>query len=209
MRPVPDATPVDITFDDSSTGGERHAHPSFGLIGVSRVTSNGTRMFGSAIDHSSFIEVTVAHAELIRSPGYDRYVRKGIPLVRLRMSAAQYAELLTTMNCGDGVPCTLTRLGNEMIPEAAPSKQLVDLVNQEIDEHVRGIRRETSRAELLLNKILLGEVSMNKGNIREALEAVEAVSRSVGSNTDYITKTLILRLYEYLLRALEDTNDKA
>jgi hypothetical protein len=85
-------------------------HPSFAMIGFQRGThSSTTRLFGSALkSHYSTIRMTVKRAYWEHDLHEDRYYTAGQPrLIEVEMSAAQFAEAITAMNVGDGVPCTL------------------------------------------------------------------------------------------------------
>lgn len=90
-------------------------HESYGIVGFHRQTGGKQRLFGSALaSHTSQICLRVFHAERVHKvgTGYDRIRAEAghRPIIELVLSPAQFAELLTTMNVGDGVPCTLERI---------------------------------------------------------------------------------------------------
>ena len=88
-------------------------HPSYGHVQFSRVSIGGGlnrkhRLFGSAIDnHGTTVMLRVVEAERTHRHGTDWTHGTGTMLVEAELSAAQFAELLTTMNVGTGVPCTI------------------------------------------------------------------------------------------------------
>lgn len=86
-------------------------HPSFGIAKFSRHScSHPQSLFGSSIGHENTITLTISRADHIRSDSsYDRYYEKG-QIIEVEMSAAQFAEMITTMNYGSGVPVTLRRI---------------------------------------------------------------------------------------------------
>ena len=74
-------------------------HPSFGIAKFSRHScSHPQSLFGSSIGHENTITLTISRADHIRSDSsYDRYYEKG-QIIEVEMSAAQFAEMITTMN---------------------------------------------------------------------------------------------------------------
>lgn len=97
---------------------ERTTHPSFGVVGIYRTSgSGGRRLFGSELpDHFNTIRIKVKRAERIATDTGE-CVRGKEQLIEIEMSAAQFAELITTPNTGDGVPCTLRYVGHKQQPE--------------------------------------------------------------------------------------------
>lgn len=84
-------------------------HPAFGVIQLSRVQGQAI-LFGSAVKHQHYISLTVSRASLTRSElHYDRIHSKE-EILRVSLSAVQVGEMLTNMNVGSGVPCTIERM---------------------------------------------------------------------------------------------------
>jgi hypothetical protein len=91
---------------DEST---KEKHPSFGMIQFSRVSGAG-RLFGSPlVQHFGTIRVRIAEGHRVHDHGND-YYRADDQIVEIELSAAQFAEAITCMNVGDGVPCTLVHI---------------------------------------------------------------------------------------------------
>lgn len=83
-------------------------HPSYGMIGLSRC-SGKARLFGSSVDHQHYISLRIHKAKMVRSLNNDHYYA-GAEIFEVCMSPLQLSELLTGMNMGHGVPCTLARM---------------------------------------------------------------------------------------------------
>lgn len=87
----------------------KEKHPSYGMIQFSRVSGAG-RLFGSPLAmHFGTIRVRIANGHRVHDHGND-YYRADDQIVEVELSAAQFAEAITCMNVGDGVPCTLVWL---------------------------------------------------------------------------------------------------
>lgn len=88
-------------------------HESFGLLGFSRGSrgGEGTNLFGSSILHGNTITMTVQRATVNRSLNQDWYsADRGFPIVEVEMSQTQFAEIITSMNMGDGFPVTIRKV---------------------------------------------------------------------------------------------------
>ena len=87
--------------------GTKTSHPSYGTLAFSRRTGGrGTPLFGSSIEHRDTIAMTLYHADITRGLHYDSiYGDKKI--VEVEMSYSQFAEVITSMNMGSGVPVTV------------------------------------------------------------------------------------------------------
>jgi hypothetical protein len=77
---------------------------------------NGKQFFGSSIECGSWIELRVMEAERNHDLGRD-WISGNRVLLEVAMTPSQFAELLTTMNVGVGVPGTLHYIKGEEIPE--------------------------------------------------------------------------------------------
>jgi hypothetical protein len=92
-------------------GEETKRHPSYGLVKFSRIQGHA-HFFGADSRPDSYIELTVSECEhnqdLVQSWYFPRK-----ELVSLRLTNNQFAELITSLNMGSGVPCTLEFIKGE------------------------------------------------------------------------------------------------
>src|SRR5208337_4240325 len=92
---------------------EDYHDPSYAMVSFSRISAGGEglSLFGSSIKHHSAITLSIKQARLSRDTdlSHDWYFAENrFPLIEVTLSPNQFAELLTSMNVGDGVPATLT-----------------------------------------------------------------------------------------------------
>jgi hypothetical protein len=99
--------------------GPKETHPSYGMIGFSRTQGGGKRrLFGSAIrDHHTTIRMRVSRGEVQHDLSRDWYYGESQSMIEVELSAHQFAELLTSMNVGSGVPCTIRSINNKRIED--------------------------------------------------------------------------------------------
>ena len=138
-------------------------HPSYGMIGISRVFGN-VNLFGSANKHQHFFSLTICKAHLEHELGKDWYFG-GKDIIEVHLSPAQFVNTITTMNIGNGVPCTLSYVDKEKIPvcpeqssEAKRTKvaftESVNKIVDELDDTVNEIKDILLRREPYQQKAL-------------------------------------------------------
>lgn len=104
---------------------EWKTHPSYCQVSFSRSGGTFGRLFGSPLPrHEGVICLRVMRAREKIDDGIPQYYSKHEDgIVEVYLTSAQFAELLTTMNVGQGVPGTLRAVGTEMMerpPQDAP-----------------------------------------------------------------------------------------
>lgn len=88
--------------------GERDEHPAWGVVSFSRVTGGNKVFFGSDVPSDHYITLEISQASRRHNLGSDWIGEAGsLPLIQVAMTSHQFAELLTSMNVGSGVPCTI------------------------------------------------------------------------------------------------------
>lgn len=86
--------------------GDTYHHPSFGMLSFSRAHGGHSNLFGSSIQHRDTIHMVLKEGTVSRDLNEDWYFG-GPEIVEVEMSQSQFAELITSMNMGSGVPCTI------------------------------------------------------------------------------------------------------
>lgn len=87
--------------------GDRNDHESYGMLGFHRVTcSSAQPLYGSSIKHRDTIMLTLKTGHMRRNLNEDWYYGDRT-LFKVEMSATQFADLITSLNQGDGVPVTI------------------------------------------------------------------------------------------------------
>lgn len=106
-------------------------HKSWGMVGLSRVFYSGSReLFGSDITNHTGIVLTLKHAQKQRELGRDWTLGDDM-ICRIVLSPNQFAEMVSNMNVGDGVPCTIEYIQGEGYIEFMPEDN--KLVKIEVD----------------------------------------------------------------------------
>ena len=97
-------------------GDNKMQHESYGMLGFARCQTTGSALYGSSIKHTNIIRLELKTSECERSLNKNYYFgRKRLFVVDMSMS--QYAELISSMNCGDGIPVTIREINGEMLED--------------------------------------------------------------------------------------------
>lgn len=166
------------TVNDTFAGQEslRSTHPAFGQISISRVNHSGLqKLYGSAIGwHPHTMMLRIKTSERSHHLDHDTYFGRNT-LIEVELSASQFADMLTHMNYGDGVPCTIRYLNNERVPEIDDEDPIeVDRIKSQFKNKViemsAKLREDTKSLEDILSKKSINKADKNA--IRNMLESV-------------------------------------
>lgn len=162
--------------------------PCAAVLAFSRGYGGAKGLYGSKISHQNFISMRVKSAYTNHQYGHDSYYGDEL-LLEVEMSASQFAEAITSLNMGDGVPVTLryTQLTGVIDkPEVPDFRQIL---NDDILEHVADSRKLVRDARRKAEEIV-AKKSMNKADREEILSLLNRLEISVGSDTMFTIEQL-------------------
>ena len=131
--------------------------PAYGMVSFSRCSGNPGTLFGSPLtNHEHFVRLSIGRGQSTFDLGSQRFYRPHDgELIEVLLSAAQFAELITTMNVGLGAPCTISRLNGKQVPRPAPSEvHETTKVHNEFRATVQKMVAKLNEQEAALNEIL-------------------------------------------------------
>lgn len=204
------------------------SHESYGVLSLSRVTCSPPKsLFGSSIKHGNFIELKIQNAVSSRNFQKD-WIRGRETLIEVDMSASQFADAITSMNVGCGVPVTIRYVSGDAKDRANPPeidfkvraqgelKEEMEELNERILELAKdakeilgrkGTTIKASEKEKLLKDLMFIEQEI-RSNIPFAHECfTEAVERTVTeakSEIDATYQTMRERLGDQAIQAIKD-----
>lgn len=179
--------PIEVEkFENSSLERETYKHPAFGMIGFSRITGGGDNvLFGSSIKHNDRIQLTIKHGEQDRMLHEDWYYgRKKI--VEVEMSYSQFAECISTMNVGDGVPCTIRFTEKDgYIPAIEENNSKREQFRNEfsgvIEKAMEQIQNQINQIQESINT----KKTLGIKDRKEIVSQLQHVKHNIGSNLDF------------------------
>ena len=163
-------------------------HASYGILHISR-TSGGTsaiRLFGSPLaTHYGTIRLTISKGKWIHGLNHDRYFGMNKDFIEIEMSAAQFADAITSLNMGSGTPCTIRYIQGERIDppphHTTEAEYIRDNFESTLDKYKAKAHTYRKRIEELASKLS----AKAKDEIRVALDVMED---QLGSNIPFVVK---------------------
>lgn len=167
--------------------GPKTNHPTFGMIGASRVTCGpgGLYAFGSRIKHSAFIDITIRRASLERDLNHDWFYGED-ELIEVRLTEAQWATFVSSLNVGFGVPCTLCHVMCERQGEVPKPEDSIAQAKMEAREEGRSVM---SRLKALCNRLDDAVVNPKKTELREILRDLKIAVDNFPGNHAYLYRS--------------------
>lgn len=113
-----DLATSEITVDER---GAEH-HPSYGLVRLGHVSSSSrTPMVGSRAYHTRRICLEISRGRVYRGQNeehaFDEHWIEDSDIVRCYLTYSQFAELISNMNQGSAIPCTLSYVMDERMSQ--------------------------------------------------------------------------------------------
>lgn len=171
------------------------SHESYAVMGFSRGTYGGTEkgvpLFGSSILHRHTITLTIRRAQLKRDLNHDWHHGRE-HLIEVELSAGQFAEAITTLNCGEGVPCTLRWFDGKHL-EGPPYRDRRELIRNEFSERtedaVTDLRETLANVERVFSEGTIKKADKEK-IIRDLKMAIQEVTKNMPYVADCFEKTV-------------------
>ncbi len=90
-------------------------------------------------------------------------------IVEVEMSYTQFAEAITSLNIGDGIPVTITKVNGAFV-EPCPYSDRQKVMRREVDEATRDLVRQLEKRseqmkqeEISLNRNMIPELEVQEG----------------------------------------------
>lgn len=165
------------------------SHPSYGMVGLSRVSVGGKGMalYGSAVKHGNAIRLSVQKSIKCHQLSRDWHSATE-EIVEIYLSGNQLADMLSCMNVGDGVPCTISRLNGKTIPPC-PEESPREEMERRVDAHMEKLAGRVTAMERELEE-MLGKSGISRKKQEALRHQVLKIKQDVGTNMGYMKRTL-------------------
>lgn len=178
--------PVQKTEGDMpcNDGSFRYSHPSYGMISVSRSSSNTKEpLFGSEVATDSVISIKLSQACVEQSVGRNWYFDKQV-IAEAKMTSHQYAELISNPNT-QGTPCTIhyrSDLGR--IKYRAMDTQ-VEYVESKIERQSSKLKKDVTEKMSDISELLNRKGAMKVSEKQELLGKIVSLTRQITSDLPF------------------------
>lgn len=156
---------------------------SIAMISANRVSGHPHPLVGTSIAHSNTIKIRISRGEQKRDLHRDWFYARE-PYIEVEMSLSQWAEFITSLNMGDGVPCTLSKKDGRTIPEpqfTSVRGMYEDEFRERSEIVKKAIADGRARVQAILEKKNIG-----KADREEILQLIESMEREAGPNLSFI-----------------------
>jgi hypothetical protein len=166
---------------------EEQTHPSFGQIQISRVQGGNHGLYGSSIKHNNFIELRICNSRHIIDGEHEWYFDDHNPIIEVRLSQTQFAEMITTLNVGNGVPCTIIKKEGSRIeiPNFGSKKEIH---SKNFSRRMNGFASRIHNLRKKASEILNGDKPALKKEKEELLKELDFALTEISSNIPYFEK---------------------
>ena len=162
-------------------------HESYGMVGFSRVTcgGEGQTLFGSSIKHHNIITLTIMRAEKQRNLNEDWY-HGTEELIEVSLSPSQFADCITSMNIGNGVPCTIEHVGMKRMADPPCESKQVQFRN----EFSNDIKKIATKFDNLSKKIaeMKKSPTVRKGDVNELSDMIRQVRQDIECDIPFVNE---------------------
>ena len=166
---------------------ERHEHPAFGMLCFSRVSGGDPNLFGSSVEHNHKIQLTLKRGSVRRNLNSDWYYGKET-LFEVEMSYTQFAELISAMNVGDGVPVTLRYVRGEGNIPGIELENKRNTFKQEFKAQQDDTLAECASVIDELRSLFSEKKPLNKAQKGEVIDKLTKVYNNLTVNNDFALK---------------------
>lgn len=180
--------------------GTKTSHPSYGTLAFSRRTGGKTPLFGSSIEHRDTIAMALYHADVTRGLHSDSIFGNS-KIAEVEMSYSQFAEAITSMNMGSGVPVTIRWTEKDGV---IPSCDFVSKREQFEDEFKEKRKKATDESQQLIKDVtemFEQKKNLTKADRQEILSKLSKLSMDIGCNMDFISEQFNKQMDKTIMEA--------
>lgn len=183
-------------------------HPAYGMIGASRVSGNAV-LYGSDFLHRQYIAIRIHRSELARNLSNDWH-HANDELIEVHLSEAQWATFVSSMNQGNGVPCTIDSINCVSQPglpqPKSREKQFTGEAKETLQDALRAIKKAiqvTQQAKTTPAKVKQEITYPLSKAIQEIEQNLGFVLEQFAEHTENITEHAKIEVSAYVTNAIQ------
>lgn len=180
-------------------------HPSYAVITTSRCSGNRESLFGTSIETNHYVSLQIKPAELHRHLNNDWIHSKNIPIIEVNMTETQWAQVVSSVNNGDGCPCTITYKDGVRV-EAPPKINKVAEFNNEFKDNLQKLSKDMQVFITDTVEILQTKKNLNKSDRDAIIKNMEHFVMNITSGVPFIVKQFSETMEKIVLDAKSQVN---
>ena len=154
-------------------------HESYGIIDISRFSSNKSEFFGSDLTHQGGISISIRKADIDRKY-HKEWFNSGAELIQIELSANQYVDAITSGMNTSGVPCTIKSFNGDRIP------QINHVINKKEQFSNEMIETQMSFSNKIDNILLKLDGNIGKKKADDIKHDLNTLKSHIVSNTNFV-----------------------
>ena len=163
----------------------RDKHESYGMLQFSRTSGGATPLFGSSIQHKDTIKMYLREGEVARELNRDYYFGRN-EIVECEMSYSQFAEAITSMNMGTGVPVTIRYIQGKGRIDDCPFTDKKKQFEHEFKDSLKKANEKVNNLLSSVKTMFEEKKSFTKKDKDEILNMIHHLSMEVNGNREFI-----------------------
>lgn len=182
-------------------------HRSWGYIRLTQASGGGDAMFMSDTAHMHRVRLSVGPAVMLVNDGGDRsHMSTRIPFAEVELTEADLGRLFSRTSAHSGVPCTVRRVGKELMPVCPASTRFEEFA-EEVKDKAENVTAPLGDLETILARLQAmvdKPGSLRKGEMRQgvadALGCIETCRRTMHDTLPFYMDLL----GEHMAQVVED-----
>lgn len=167
-------------FDEKT----EETHESYGLVQFNRTSGQFDNLFGTNVGTNTAVRLVIRRAKVMRSLSRTWTFDDG-ELIEVTLSPNQFSELLTTMNSGSGVPCTINHIDMKRMAPPPQKPSEVEVVRDDFRKECEKIEKQMKEFRVKIEEILA-----KKSILKEDKDVIKShlhhIHQEVRSNLPFI-----------------------
>jgi hypothetical protein len=165
---------------------EKIKHESFGQLSFSRITTSGNiGFYGSELKKGDFIQMELSESEIDRTLSTD-WFHASKRLVKVRMTANQFSQLITSLNNGSGIPCTIEQVGDKFYEDFPVIENRKEFTSRMFRERMLQFSKTLSAKRKRANE-LIAKKNLSKNDQEELNNLLNWIMTETTNNIPYFS----------------------
>jgi hypothetical protein len=160
-------------------------HPSYGMISVGRnMGGNGRGYFGSSIECPMTMAITISRGQVKHEHGQDWYLG-GQELIEVKLTPSQWAEFISSIGMGPGVPCTINHLQGEVLKRPEFVVRETDEIRDDFKRKIDKMMKSFDETRAQIETLFANKKTLSQGDKTIVLNLLEKINTHVRSNMPF------------------------
>ena len=195
---------VQPTETDDGRGRTEYNHPAFGAITACRVQGGHQPLHGSDFIHNGYVEIRISHSRLIRDLSQDWH-HPGDEIVSVKLSEAQWATFVSTLNTACGTPCTIDHIQGVPVPRI-PHRNEKEAVHKDFEKTAKELADRLKELKAVVEQETAGLSKVKRDKIMSALwmadkqvsDCMPFIAKSFNEAVENIVETAKVEVEAYM-----------